>query len=258
MLTASKLALGHGPKLLVFRGGEGPPIVWLHGMAVPNADDAVLNAVAAGHEVIAPVTPGVAGLEELTDLPTLHDLLLFYDNVLDQLGIGRAALAGHGFGGMLAAELAALNPARVRRLVLVSPLGLWNDAFPVEDLFARPQPAIEELIWAGASRQPPPAAAEEDEIEARIASINALGAMAKYVWPIPDRGLRGRLYRVAAPTLLLFAKEDAWIPAAYAEEFAAGLAQSRTLLLAGGHMAPYEDPEGFARTIGGFIGDSRG
>ena len=51
------------------------------------------------------------------------------------------------------------------------------------------------------------------------------------------------------------ARSDAWIPPAYAEDFAAAIEGARTAYLEGSHMAPYEDPAGFAQMIGGFIGD---
>jgi pimeloyl-ACP methyl ester carboxylesterase len=252
-----QIALKRGPLLTVLEGGEGPPLVWLHGPRRPDAEDPVLAAVAARFTVTAPLFPGQASLDELEDLPTLHDLALFYDGALAAAGIERAILVGHSFGGMLAAELAALAPQRASGLVLISPLGLWNDAHPVADLFARPYPAVDELIWSGAEHRPPPAGPADDPIEAYIALANALGGIAKYTWPIPDRGLRGRLYRIAAPTLLLFAKDDAFVPVAYAEDFAAELEDVRKRELPGSHMAPYEDPavlgaliEAFAAGLG--------
>jgi pimeloyl-ACP methyl ester carboxylesterase len=255
MLTQSSLRLRHGPELKVVRGGSGPPVVWLHGMAPPEPGDEVLEALAERHEVIAPLTPGLAGLEELQDLPTIHDLALFYDGALKALGVERATVVGHGFGALLAAELAALQTSRTARLVLVCPLGLWNEDHPVEDVFARRQPEVEALIWSGAKHRPEVQRSEEDAIEALIRFANGMGAMANYTWPIPDRGLGRRLYRIEVPALVVGVKSDAWIPAAYAADFAATIEGSSTAYLEGSHMAPYEDPAGFARMIGGFIGD---
>ena len=255
MLTESALRLRREPEVRIFRGGSGPPLVWLHGMAVPGSGDAVLQALAEHHEVIAPLMPGLASLDELAELPTLHDLVLFYDAILAELGVESAALAGHGFGAMLAAELAALSPGRFDCLVLACPLGLWNDDHPVEDIFANRFTQVEALIWSGGKSRPQAQQSEDDAVEAHIRFANALGAMANYTWPIPDRGLKRRLYRIEVPTLVLAARSDAWIPPAYAEDFAALIEGARADYLDGGHMAPYEDPAGFARMIGGFIGD---
>ena len=256
MLTESTLRLRREPEVRIVRGGSGPPLVWLHGMAVPGPDDAVLNALAEHHEVIAPLMPGLASLDELVELPTLHDLALFYDAILAELGVESAALVGHGFGAMLAAELAALSPGRFDCLALVAPLGLWSDAHPVADIFANRFPEVEALIWSGCQNRPATEQSQDDAIEAYIRFANALGIMANYTWPIPDRGLKRRLYRIDLPTLVVAARADAWIPPAYAEDFAARIEGARTAYFDGGHMAPYEDPAGFARMIGGFIGDT--
>ncbi len=255
MLTESTLRLSREPEVRIVRGGSGQTLVWLHGMAVPGPDDTVLNALAEDHQVIAPLMPGLATLDELAELPTLHDLVLFYDSVLAELGVESAALAGHGFGAMLAAELAALSPGRFQGLALVGPLGLWNDAHPVEDIFANRFPDVEELIWSGSRYRPKVEQSQDDAVETYIRFANALGTMANYTWPIPDRGLRRRLYRIDVPTLVLAPRSDAWIPAAYADEFVAAIEDARAADLEGSHMAPYEDPAGFARTIGAFMGD---
>ncbi len=249
MLTQNTLRLRRDPELKIVRGGSGPPLVWLHGMAAPTPDDELLCVLAEDHEVIAPLMPGLAGLDELAELPTLHDLALFYDSALAALGVTGAILVGHGFGAMQAAELAALGTHRANRLVLVSPLGLWSDDHPVEDVFARRQPEVEELIWSGSKHRPAVALSQENAVETLLRFANALGSMANYTWPIPDRGLKRRLYRIEIPTLIIGARSDAWIPAAYAEDFAAAIAGARTAYLEGSHMAPYEDPRAFARAI---------
>ena len=254
MLNQSTLSLRREPALGIVRGGSGPPLVWLHGMAAPSPGDVVLNALAQHHEVIAPLMPGLASLEELAELPTVHDLVLFYDAILAELGVESATLAGHGFGAMLAAELAALAPGRFDGLGPVAPLGLWSDEHPVEDIFANRFTQVEDLIWSGCKTRPKVEQSEEDAVEAYIRFANALGAMANYTWPIPDRGLRRRLYRIDVPTLVLAARSDAWIPPAYAEDFAALIDGARAAYLEGGHMAPYEDPAGFVRIIEGFVG----
>ena len=252
-LASSTVAPRRGPAQEIIHGGEGPALVWLHGPKVSTKDDPLLQSLAAAYAVTAPVMPGQKSLEELDDLPTLYDLVLLYDSVLDDLGLERVFLVGHSFGAMLAAELAALAPRRVRGLALISPLGLWNDAYPVEDLFARPYSEIDTFLWSGAAARPRADVAAVGGIEDQLALVNALGSIAKYTWPIPERGLRGRLYRVAAPTLLLFARSDALLPPAYAKDFASALADSQVRTLNGGHMAPYEDPAAIAELVHGFF-----
>jgi pimeloyl-ACP methyl ester carboxylesterase len=263
-LTSKTIVLPRGPlgrpaEIEVVRGGSEPALVWLHGMTPPSTDDPFLQALAQRFGVWAPVMPGLADPSQLDPLVSLHDLVLFYDAVLDGLGLSETILAGHGFGGMLAAELAAHHPGRCTALVLVSPLGLWNDAHPVEDLFARPHEEVDELIWRGADARPGPEhTAATDPVEVMIAQASALGTMAKYLWPIPDRGLDRRLYRISAPTLLMFGQKDAFVPPAYARDFAACLPDSRDQALAGSHMAIYERPAEAAQAISAFAAASGG
>ena len=75
------------------------------------------------------------GLEHVEDL---WDLVLYYAERLDTLGLPRATLVGHSFGGMVAAEIAATNPERVDRLVLIAPVGLWLDDHPIPDFSGVP------------------------------------------------------------------------------------------------------------------------
>ena len=44
----------------------------------------------------------------------------------------------------------------------------------------------------------------------------ARGCTGKFVWPIPEKGLRTRLHRVTAPTLIVWGADDALIPVGYA------------------------------------------
>ncbi len=249
--TTERVRLKAGPEQEVLRGGRGPPLVWLHGVWRTLQDDPVLAALAERYTVVAPQVPGRADLAELDELRDIHDLALHYDSLLEALALDRVLLVGHSFGGMLAAEIAAHTPKRAARLVLVSPLGLWNDDFPVEDLLARPYPRIDELLWRGSTTPPPDPAPLDPETlaEQLYETVTAVGAVARYTWPIPDKGLRRRLHRISAPTLVIFGKEDAFVSPRYAPEFTAAIADSRSLLLPGSHMAPYEQPGVFARAI---------
>ncbi len=141
------------------------------------------------------------------------------------------AIVGHSFGGMIAAELAAHFPDRATRLVLIAPVGLWNDAYPVADIFAVPVGEMDQLLWhdkaareAHAARISAASAAGQDQIEQILSLTRNLTSLTKILWPIPDRGLRRRLRRIAAPTLVLFGASDAFVPARYGADFASGIA----------------------------------
>ena len=78
--------------------------------------------------------------------------------------------------------------------------------------------------------------------------------MAKFVWPIPDKGLTKRLHRVAAPTLLLWGEADRANPVVYAEEWQRRVKGAALRLLPGGHMLVHEAPDASAAAVREFLG----
>jgi pimeloyl-ACP methyl ester carboxylesterase len=97
----------------------------------------------------------------------------------------------------------------------------------------------------------PPAAAAA----ARVRLTWALGATGKFIWPIPDKGLHRRVHRVAAPTLLLWGKDDRLVPPVYADEFTRRIPGARLQTVEGAGHAPHlEHPEAVARMVREFAG----
>ncbi|MGE3709362.1 MAG: alpha/beta fold hydrolase, partial [Hyphomicrobiaceae bacterium] len=165
----------------------------------------------------------------------------------------RVRLVGHSFGAMIAAELAAHVPNRVERLVLISPFGLWRDDHPVEDLFARPYATIDTILWkdgkpSGALADP--AGLPNDPVEQAVSLVQAMTTVAKFIWPIPDKGLGRRLHRVSARTLIVSGAEDQFVPPIYADEFCNAIKGSRSVIVPdAAHMVAYEKSDAVAELI---------
>ena len=98
----------------MYTAGEGPPVVWLHGLNGVEADQPIIDQLAKQRKVLAPLAPGFNDLDELQEIRDIHDLALRYDDLLDALSLERCTLLGHSFGAMIAAEIAAHDPRRVR------------------------------------------------------------------------------------------------------------------------------------------------
>ena len=77
--------------------------------------------------------------------------------------------------------------------------------------------------------------------------------MAKFVWPIPDRGLRKRLHRISAPTLVLWGDADRANPVVYAEEWQRRVKGAALSLVPGGHMVLHEAPDAAAAAVAEFL-----
>lgn len=213
--------------------GSGPPLVFLHGAAGLPAFTPDLQALARDFTVTAPLLPGfgTTGEEHLHE--DVLKLTLFAWDLLDALKIERPILVGHSFGGMLAAEMAALEPGRVSKLVLVAPAGLYLDACPTADFFAMTPAEIAEAAFydpksALAANFVELPADRDAANEATIVRVRGLAAAGRFLWPLGDRGLNERLYRVKAPTLLVWGQADRIIPPAYADAFKALLTNTRT------------------------------
>lgn len=102
-----------------------PPVVLLHGI---NTNAAVwLPQINGVQEVrlIAPDVPGFAGKSATTRLPYRGSAFAdWLADVLNALGVERAAIVGGSAGGWFALKFAAHYPARAAALLLLNPVGI--------------------------------------------------------------------------------------------------------------------------------------
>src|SRR6516165_1137146 len=173
--------------------------------------DSFLDDLARSFTVYAPEHPGTTpeAHDDIYRLDGLWDLILCHDELLTALKIEEALVVGHSFGGMVACELAAAYPRRVRRLALIDPIGFWRDTDPIVNWvrlspaelpnYIFRNPAVEAAQNMFGPSEPPDAA-----IAARVRLMWAMGATSKFIWPIPDKGLKKRIHRVSAPTLIVW------------------------------------------------------
>ena len=246
------------PKVQV--AGSGPPVVFLHG-AYGLTWDPFLDGLAEHFTVYAPEHPGttLGDPDGIKPLDNLWDLVLYYDELFAQLGLDNPTVIGHSFGGMVAAEIAACYPQRVGKLVLVSPIGLWRDDVPVKNWMIMP---LEEVVKAVFYDPSGPLAQQmlsvpEDEKEAQDLQIRVTWSLActgKFIWPIPDKGLKKRIHRIASPTLIIWGTGDKLVPPVYAEEFGSRIAGSRIEMVEqAAHVPQLEQLEHVSGLVRDFI-----
>lgn len=236
--------------LRVQTAGSGPPVVYLHS-AGGLAWDPFLERLAGERTVYAPLVPGTAAGDEraVYEVDDLWDLVLLYEEALRRLGLQGVPLVGSSFGGMLACELAACYPGLASRLVLLDPIGLWRDDLPVANWVIATPEELASLLFLDpegeAARAVLALPEDPNEAAAAIAGFTwTLGVTAKFVWPVPDKGLRKRLHRIEAPTLVVWGKQDRLVSSGYAEEFAALIRDCRVELIDEcGHVPQVEQLE---------------
>jgi pimeloyl-ACP methyl ester carboxylesterase len=235
----------------VLIGGDGPPVVYLHGIEGLQWDQ-FHEELAATRTVYAIEHVGSGestGIEEFHDL---WDLVSHYEEALDELELPNTALVGHSFGGMVAAEVAAHVRRRISRLVLMAPLGLWDDGHPVTEIDAIARDRRAEVLLADPAR-PLPKLLDPDpaDYEALFhAELNS-ASISQFSWPIAEKGLRRRLYRITAPTMLVWGAQDRVVDPLYAGYFASRLTvPAATEILPGlGHLLHLEAPGAVAARV---------
>ena len=260
MLTSERVPISSGASVEVHRGGTGAPLVYVHGLFGVDADDPVADALAKHFEVIAPLHPGFADLDELDAIRDVHDLAFHYDSLLDVLGLDAVAVIGFSYGGMVAAELAAHVPSRVSTLLLVSPFGIWRDDQPAPDIFRAYPRALDDLLWSEGARPHADAGAvaESDNgtssLDRMLAMAQGMTSVGKFMWPLPDKGLERRLHRIRARTLVVWGSDDRLVPRTYVDAFAAGITGASLAVVDGaGHMLPVERPDEFRSIVADFV-----
>jgi len=242
------------PKVKI--SGTGSPVVYLHGGYGPT-DTELVEELAKHHTVYAPEHPGLSAGDEdaIKALDDFWDLVLYYYDLFDKLGLKSPAVVGHSFGAMVAAEVAATDPTRVSKLVLINALGLWRDAYPVANYVITAQTKLPELLF----RDPHHPALKRivlnpEDQQGFIRITWSLGCTSKFYWPIPDKGLKKRLHRITAPTLILWGKEDKVVAPIYAEDFRKAIHDAKVEMIASGaHMMTLEDPGKVAAAVTKFL-----
>lgn len=231
----------------VIQGGQGPDLVFLHGAGGVTADDPFLKALAAKYRVHAPLLPGYGDSAECPELRDMLDFTLHHWDVVAALGLKNPVLAGHSMGGMIAAEMAAVQPNDVSRLVLIAPAGLWLEDHPIPDLFALMPYEMPALLFHDAEAGAAAMTAGLDMSDPKflqaylVSNARQLGMAGRILFPIPERGLSQRLYRIKAKTTLVWGDSDKLIPPVYARSFQKGIkGASLVSIPEAGHMVIHE------------------
>lgn len=123
------------------RTGTGPPVVLIAGGGLWGYSwREVIPALAADHTVYAVDLPsqGFTELHRADFAYTLPAMSQAIGTFLDALGLDRAAIVGHSWGGAWSLYFAQQHPGRVERLVLLDSPGLDAEKAPVTPLFTTP------------------------------------------------------------------------------------------------------------------------
>ncbi len=259
MITTQKVLGGKFSLEMQTYGSGGEPLLYLHGAGGLMPVEPFLEELGRDFRVIAPHFPGYGESTGGEHIDDVIDAALFYHELMDELGIPTAHIVGHSMGGMLAAEAAALDVHRAKKLVLVAPAGFWLESHPIPDLFAAQLDEIAPLLF----HDPKSPAAQlmtaiPEDFKALevmyVERVKRFATASKFLWPLPDRGLKKRAYRIAAPTLLVWGESDQLIPPAYAKEFSSRIKGARLETIKNaGHLLMYEQQGAFCKAVRDFL-----
>jgi pimeloyl-ACP methyl ester carboxylesterase len=178
-------------------------------------------------------------------------------DLLDEMGLERPHVAGLSLGGWIAAELAVHYPHRARKLILIDAMGLNIAGDFTPDIFAA-NPAEtrsllfkdhdSELAYSFVSDTPSP-----EMLDLMLASRQT---SARVAWNpyLHDPKLQDRLFRVKAPTLILWGEADQLLSTKHGRLYEQRIEGARLTIVKGsGHLPPLEKPEETARHICEFL-----
>jgi pimeloyl-ACP methyl ester carboxylesterase len=235
---------------------DAPAVILLHGFGSSlQTYDAWARALSTQFRVVRFDLPGfgLTGAEPTADYSDSRGLAVMA-GLMDRLGLARASLVGNSMGGRLAWMFAAAFPARVEKLVLISPDGFASPGFE----YGR-APAVPPMLRLLPYTLPKfmlrmtlaPAYADKrrltDDVVARYWDfMRAPGVRRAIIDRTAQTILQDPvplLRKIHAPTLLLWGEDDAMIPMSNAGDYLAAIPQGKLVRLRGlGHVPQEEDP----------------
>jgi pimeloyl-ACP methyl ester carboxylesterase len=247
-----------GTSLRVRDTGEkgAPALILLHGFASSlETWEAWAQPLSASYRVVRFDFPG-SGLSEPDRSGDYGDArtLVIVRDLMDQLGIDEAVFIGNSMGGRIAWKFAAEFPARVRKLVLISPDGFASPGF---DYGKPPQvPAAIKLMkyflpktmlrMNLAAAYADPQRLHDSQVDRYYDMLLAPGNRAAMIARMQQSLLedpRPILRRIEVPTLLVWGEKDRLIPYSNAADYVRAVPDATLVSFADlGHVPQEEAP----------------
>ncbi|HPC84697.1 MAG TPA: alpha/beta fold hydrolase [Thermoanaerobaculaceae bacterium] len=259
-----------GQRVHVEQAGEGEPVVLLHGFGGSTYLWRQMTPRLAGHfRVVAIDLNGFGWTERprAREAYTLEGQAALVLGVLDALGIERAHLVGHSYGGGLAIWLAAQHPERVRSLSLVASTlptyasarrSRWAAWRPLVALFVRTRALREGFVRRGLERAvADPTIVTDELVRAYLARLRVEGATRAFqglTAPTSEVRPEVRLEALHVPTLGVWGEQDRLLSVEAGARGVGRIPGSRFVRLPGvGHLPMEEAPDRLAAALEEFL-----
>lgn len=236
----------------LLRGGEGPPLLFLHGAGGGGIELPFLTQLADQYDVIAPEHPGFGTSDEPDWIDNIHDIAYFYLDFLDHLDLDDIHLVGMSLGGWIAMEVAVRSTQRLKHLSLVCPAGVHVPGLATGDPFAW---SPEETFRQGFHDQifaEKAIAALPEAVEADDTWLKNRATFARLAWEprLHDPDLPKWLHRIDIPTHIVWGAEDNLLSADHADALAEMIPGAKaTILSKAGHFLHVESADDLVAAI---------
>lgn len=260
-----------GVEMRYFLGGEGPPLVLVHGLggAASNWMELV-PLLGRWHRLLVPDLPGHGGSSAL---PAVSGLEPFADRVAlvaEREGMLPAPVVGHSLGGMVVLRLALRRPADVQAIVLAGAAGLssgnvWGRQLMSLFSIVRPgrlaahqrgrvarSPLLRRVVF-GTVSVADPVGLTNQAVDGFLAA-HLLHTDVDSAWQalrVDDP--RQELELIRVPVLVLWGAEDSQLPLDDAFEYTRRLHARLRVIPGCGHLLIGERPDACDRAIADFL-----
>jgi pimeloyl-ACP methyl ester carboxylesterase len=248
-----------GRNVRLYRGGKGPPLLFLHDTFCPSWLP-MQQILAEHYEVFVPLHPGCAGSEDgFAQFEEMEDVVFHYVDVCAALHLDHPVVAGASFGGWIAAECAMRYSKTLRALILIDALELRVPEAPAPDILGLDPAASRQTIFADPSSalalEVIPDTPKPEEV---VSVLLAQQTLARFAWQFPDNPrLLRYLYRVEAPTLILWGERDGFVSVAHGRAYHEGISGSEFNVISNaGHLPHIESPDVCSKVMIDFLCNS--
>ncbi len=256
-------------ELEIMRAGtaSADTLLLIHGINPISPKASFVAELARTRNVIAPSHPGFGASPLPADFDTMYDLVNLYLDVLDNLPEGGIAVAGFGFGGWIAAELAVAGHPRLQHLILVDPVGIkigGREDRDITHMFNTNPAELHRRSWHDPAMRPAgihglgwQATINDDMTDAEMITLaRNWDSLCLFAWRphMFNSQLKHWLHRIKVPTLVLWGESDRIVTPDYGRHYASLIPGAIfEAIPRAGHHPELEQPAAFVASVQRFL-----